>query len=49
MKVALAKGAYRMAQQVQTVVDSTVFGGSNYLMEPLLATGQLVLWLIIQY
>ncbi len=26
-KVALAKAAYRMAQQVQTVVDSTVFGG----------------------
>jgi flagellin len=26
-KVALAKAAFRMAQQVQTVVDSTVFGG----------------------
>lgn len=26
-KVALAKSAYRMAQQIQTVVDSTVFGG----------------------
>lgn len=26
-KVALAKAAYRMAQQVQTIVDSTVFGG----------------------
>ncbi|MCX6148582.1 MAG: flagellin [Candidatus Kapabacteria bacterium] len=26
-KVALAKAAYRMAQQIQTVVDSTVFGG----------------------
>jgi len=30
-KVALAKGAYRMAQQVQTVVDSTVFGGKQLL------------------
>lgn len=26
-KIALAKGAYRLAQQIQTVVDSTVFGG----------------------
>ena len=26
-KVALAKAAYRMVQQIQTVVDSTVFGG----------------------
>lgn len=26
-KVALAKAAFRMAQQIQTVVDSTVFGG----------------------
>ncbi len=26
-KVALAKAAYRMTQQIQTVVDSTVFGG----------------------
>ncbi len=26
-KVALAKGAYRLAEQIQTVVDSTVFGG----------------------
>ncbi len=26
-KVALAKAAYRMAQQIQTVVESTVFGG----------------------
>lgn len=26
-KVALAKSAYRMAQQIQTIVDSTVFGG----------------------
>lgn len=26
-KVALAKAAYRMAEQIQTVVDSTVFGG----------------------
>lgn len=30
-KVALAKGAYRLAQQIQTVVDSTVFGGSQLL------------------
>lgn len=30
-KVALAKAAYRMAQQVQTVVDSTVFGGRQLL------------------
>lgn len=30
-KVALAKAAYRMAQQIQTVVDSTVFGGSQLL------------------
>ncbi len=28
-KVSLAKGAYRMAQQIQTVVDSTVFGGKQ--------------------
>lgn len=26
-KVALAKGAFRLAQQVQTIVDQTVFGG----------------------
>lgn len=26
-KIALAKAAYRMVQQIQTVVDSTVFGG----------------------
>jgi flagellin len=30
-KVALAKGAYRLAQQVQFVVDSTVFGGQQLL------------------
>lgn len=30
-KIALAKAAYRMAQQVQTVVDSTVFGGRQLL------------------
>jgi len=30
-KVALAKAAYRMAEQVQTVVDSTVFGGKQLL------------------
>lgn len=30
-KVALAKGAYRLAQQVQFVVDSTVFGGRQLL------------------
>lgn len=30
-KVALAKAAYRLAQQIQTVVDSTVFGGSQLL------------------
>lgn len=30
-RVALAKGAYRMAQQIQTVVDSTVFGGKQLL------------------
>ncbi|MBL8000054.1 MAG: flagellin [Candidatus Kapabacteria bacterium] len=30
-KVALAKAAYRMAQQVKTVVDSTVFGGRQLL------------------
>ncbi|MCX7735557.1 MAG: flagellin [Candidatus Kapabacteria bacterium] len=30
-KVALAKSAYRMAQQIQTVVDSTVFGGRQLL------------------
>ncbi len=28
-KVALAKSAYRLAQQIQTVVDSTVFGGKQ--------------------
>jgi len=30
-KIALAKGAYRLAQQVQFVVDSTVFGGKQLL------------------
>ncbi|MFW5701481.1 MAG: flagellin [Bacteroidota bacterium] len=30
-KVALAKAAYRMAEQIQTVVDSTVFGGRQLL------------------
>jgi flagellin len=30
-KVALAKAAYRLAQQVQTVVESTVFGGQQLL------------------
>jgi flagellin len=30
-KVALAKAAYRLAQQIQTVVDSTVFGGQQLL------------------
>jgi len=30
-KVALAKAAYRMAQQIQTVVDSSVFGGRQLL------------------
>ena len=30
-KVALAKAAYRMAQQIQTVCDSTVFGGRQLL------------------
>lgn len=30
-KVALAKAAYRLAQQIQTVVDSTVFGGRQLL------------------
>lgn len=30
-KVALAKAAFRMAQQIQTVVDSTVFGGAQLL------------------
>ncbi len=30
-KVALAKAAYRFAQQIQTVVDSTVFGGRQLL------------------
>ena len=30
-KVALAKAAFRMAQQVQTIVDSTVFAGSQLL------------------
>ncbi|MGA2298764.1 MAG: flagellin, partial [FCB group bacterium] len=28
-KVALAKSAYRLAQQIQTVVDSTIFGGKE--------------------
>jgi len=30
-KVALAKAAYRLAQQIQTVVDSTTFGGRTLL------------------
>jgi len=30
-KVALAKAAYRLTQQIQTVVDSTVFGGRRLL------------------
>lgn len=30
-KVALAKGAYRLTQQIQFVVDSTVFGGKQLL------------------
>lgn len=30
-RVALAKAAFRMAQQIQTVVDSTVFGGAQLL------------------
>lgn len=30
-KVALAKAAYRLTQQIQTVVDSTVFGGQQLL------------------
>ncbi len=30
-KVALAKAAYRLSQQLQTVVDSTVFGGKQLL------------------
>jgi flagellin len=30
-KVALAKGAYRLAQQIQTVVDQTIFGGKQLL------------------
>lgn len=30
-KVALAKAAFRMAQQIQTVVDTTVFGGRQLL------------------
>ncbi len=30
-KVTLAKSAYRLAQQIQTVVDSTVFGGKQLL------------------
>jgi flagellin len=30
-KVALAKSAYRLAQQIQTVVDSTVYGGRQLL------------------
>lgn len=30
-KVALAKGAYRLSEQIQTIVDSTVFGGRELL------------------
>jgi flagellin len=30
-RIALAKGAYRLAQQIQFVVDSTVFGGKQLL------------------
>ncbi|MER3328255.1 MAG: flagellin, partial [Candidatus Kapaibacterium sp.] len=30
-KVALAKAAYRLSEQIQTVVDSTVFGGQELL------------------
>lgn len=30
-KVALAKAAYRLAQQIQTIVDATVFGGRQLL------------------
>lgn len=30
-KVALAKGAYRLTEQIQTIVDSTVFGGRELL------------------
>jgi len=30
-RIALAKAAYRMCQQIQTVVDSTVFGGQQLL------------------
>ncbi|MCX8055907.1 MAG: flagellin, partial [Ignavibacteria bacterium] len=30
-KVALAKGAYRLAQQIQFITDSTVFGGKQLL------------------
>jgi len=30
-KVALAKGAYRLAQQIQSITDSTVFGGKQLL------------------
>lgn len=30
-KIALAKGAYRLTQQIQTIVDSTVFGGRELL------------------
>ena len=30
-KVALAKGAYRLVEQIQTVVDSSVFGGKDLL------------------
>jgi flagellin len=30
-KIALAKGAYRLAQQIQLVTDSTVFGGKQLL------------------
>ncbi|HRS01900.1 MAG TPA: flagellin, partial [Bacteroidota bacterium] len=30
-RIALAKSAYRLAQQIQTVVDTTVFGGRQLL------------------
>lgn len=30
-KIALSKGAFRLTQQIQTIVDSTVFGGRNLL------------------
>jgi len=30
-KVALARAAYRMVEQIQTVVNSTVFGGAQLL------------------